>query len=414
MKVFKFGGASVKKSNAVKNVAKILSGYVPEHLTVVVSAMGKTTNLLEQLTDAYFNARPFKPFVDELTTFHFQIINELEIKDISNINTIFQQLSYKLSLPQSDNYHFEYDQIVSFGELLSSKILEEYLKQNGFVAKWFDVRNVIKTNNKWREGKIDWELTQTKFKDVMLPEFKQNNIVITQGFIGSTLTNHTTTLGREGSDFSAAILAYVSNAQSVTIWKDVPGMLNADPKYFNGTVLLERISFKEAIELAYYGASVIHPKTIQPLKNKDIPLYIKSFLNPSNKGTVIQSSMEYDAKVASYIFKPHQVLLSITPKDFSFVIEDNLKDIFAILAEENVRVNLMQNSAVSFSFLIDDKYDLEQIITHLSNDYLVKYNKNVELLTIRHYNDNTIERLTKGKQILLEQKTRQTARLVIN
>ncbi|HIP35226.1 MAG TPA: aspartate kinase [Crocinitomix sp.] len=417
MKVFKFGGASVKNANAVKNVVTILSSTLKNDknnpLIVVVSAMGKTTNLLESLVDAYYQSKPTQTIVDEFKSFHLNIVDELNIKDLSNINITFQQLAYKLSLPHSDNYHFEYDQIVSFGEQLSTKILAEYLNQTHLKATWFDAREVIKTNNKWREAKVNWELSQTKYDDILLPKVRENKIIITQGFIGSTLTNHTTTLGREGSDFSAAILAYFSNAESVTIWKDVPGMLNADPKYFKGTVLLTKISFTEAIELAYYGASVIHPKTIQPLKKKDIPLYIKSFIKPNEGGTAIQSSTKYDAKVASFIFKPNQVLLSVTPKDFSFIIEDNLKDIFAILSDENVRVNLMQNSAVSFSFLIDDKYNLQQIITHFKNDYLVKYNQNVELLTVRHYDDDTLERLTNGKQILLEQKTRQTARIVL-
>ena len=271
---------------------------------------------------------------------------------------------------------------------------------------------MIKTNNKWREAKVDWDLTQEKFETVLKP-ILEKDIAVTQGFIGSTLTNHTTTLGREGSDFSAAILAYVADAKSVTIWKDVPGMLNADPKYFNGTVLLKQISFKEAIELAYYGASVIHPKTIQPLKNKGIPLHIKSFIKPYLEGTVVQSLTDYDEHIASFIFKPNQILFSITPKDFSFIIEENLKDIFAILADENVRVNLMQNSAVSFSFLIDNKYNLDQLITHFKEDYMVKYNDKVELLTIRHFNDKVVDKLTKGKEILLEQKTRQTARFVL-
>ncbi len=413
MKVFKFGGASVKNADAIKNVAKILSTHSQNQLIVVVSAMGKVTNLLEKLTQQYFNENSTVELVDNFKSFHNQIIEELNIKNLTQINLVYQQLAYKLSLPKSDNYNFEYDQIVSFGELMSTTIINEYLLQNNFNSVWFDVRKVIKTDTKWREAKVDWNLTQTKFTTELLPVLSSKDIVITQGFIGSTLTNHTTTLGREGSDFTASVLAFIANVKSVTIWKDVPGMLNADPKYFTGTVLLQQISFKEAIELAYYGASVIHPKTIQPLKNKEIPLYIKSFLNPNDKGTVIQSSMAYDANVASYIFKPNQVLLSVTPKDFSFIIEDNLKQIFSILADENVRVNLMQNSAVSFSFLIDDKYDLQHLVNHFKTDYKVKYNKNVELLTVRHYNDKIIERLTNGKQVLLEQKTRQTARMVL-
>jgi aspartate kinase len=412
MEVFKFGGASVKDAKAIENVAEIVSSTESKQLIVVVSAMGKTTNLLELLANAYFEGKDTQIYVSEFKAFHQNIIEELQIQDLSGINTVYQQMAYKLALPKSDNYHFEYDQIVSFGEVLSTKIIAQYLKEKKINAKWFDAREVIKTNNKWREAKVDWDLTQEKFETVLKP-ILEKDIAVTQGFIGSTLTNHTTTLGREGSDFSAAILAYVADAKSVTIWKDVPGMLNADPKYFNGTVLLKQISFKEAIELAYYGASVIHPKTIQPLKNKGIPLHIKSFIKPYLEGTVVQSLTDYDEHIASFIFKPNQILFSITPKDFSFIIEENLKDIFAILADENVRVNLMQNSAVSFSFLIDNKYNLDQLITHFKEDYMVKYNDKVELLTIRHFNDKVVDKLTKGKEILLEQKTRQTARFVL-
>ncbi|MGV6861875.1 MAG: aspartate kinase [Putridiphycobacter sp.] len=412
MKVFKFGGASVKNADAIKNVAQILSDNGQDKLIVVVSAMGKTTNLLEKIAEAYFKNESLQALMREFTAYHNTIIEDLELNP-HDINSVFQQLSYKLSIPKSDNFHFEYDQIVSFGELLSTTILNSYLQQNNFDSKWLDARSIIKTDTKWREGKVNWDMTANKQNEILEPIIQDHQIIITQGFIGSTLTNHTTTLGREGSDFTAAIFAYITNAESVTIWKDVPGMLNADPKFFDGTVLLEQISFKEAIELAYYGASVIHPKTIQPLKNKDIPLFIRSFINPTKKGTTIQSSMAYDANVASYIFKPNQALISLTPKDFSFIIEDNLKDIFSILSEDNIRVNLMQNSAVSFSFLIDNKHDLNEIVNQFNSDYIVKYNDNVEMLTIRHFKEDTIERLTANKTILLEQKTRQTARLVL-
>jgi len=413
MKVFKFGGASVKDAESVINVTKILTEYTNDAIIVVVSAMGKTTNLLEDLIDAYFKNEETESFIFEFESYHTGIISSLQLTKTDKFNVVFENLRTKIESPQSNNYHFEYDQIIGFGETLSTLILSEYLNKLSNQSIWIDVKTVIKTNSKWREAKVNWAATEVNYQEKIKPLFSRYKIIVTQGFIAGTENNLTTSLGREGSDFTAAIFAYIGHAESVTIWKDVPGMLNADPRIFNGTVLLKQISFREAIELAYFGASVIHPKTIQPLKNKEIPLYIKSFLKPQDKGTIIQSSMAYDSEVASYIFKPNQVLLSLMPKDFSFVVEDNLKDIFSILADLNIRVNLMQNSAVSFSFLMDNKYDLEELLSHLDQDYLVKYNKNVELLTIRHYHEDTIERLTQGKTIILEQKTRQMVRLVL-
>jgi len=413
MKVFKFGGASVKDAEAIKNVGRILNLHKHEELIIVVSAIGKTTNLLEQLIDAYWNENGMKSIFEEFKSFHKTIIYDLNLTNSTIFHTHFSALEDKLNTNKSDNYNFEYDQIICFGELLSTTIIAEYLKENAFKCEWFDARQVITTTNKWREAKVNWDATSTHYTTKVSHLLDSNNILVTQGFIGGTDTNQTTTLGREGSDFTASIFAFVANAESVTIWKDVPGMLNADPRIFNGTVLLKQISFKEAIELAYYGASVIHPKTIQPLKNKEIPLFIKSFIKPLDDGTMIQSSMIYDSKVPSFIFKANQLLLSLTPRDFSFVVEDNLKDIFSILADLNIRINLMQNSAVSFSFLIDNKYDLNELLDLLNPDYLVKYNENVELLTIRHYNSETVNRLAGGKTILLEQRSRQMARLVL-
>jgi aspartate kinase len=414
MKVFKFGGASIKNAEAVRNVGLILSRYSNDNLIVIVSAMGKTTNLLEKAIHNYWNEVSTTEILNEFKEFHNLIISDLELSSLESINNFYKKLEEKLNSKKSDNFHFEYDQIICFGELLSTTILFEYLNKNTQHIEWLDARSIVKTDSKWCEAKVDWLKTENQYNTKVKIKFDANcKTIITQGFIGATTEGLTTSLGREGSDFSAAIFAFISNSENVTIWKDVPGMLNADPRIFNGTILLKQISFREAIELAYFGASVIHPKTIQPLKNKEIPLYIKSFLNPDSKGTVIQSSMEYDSKVASYIFKSNQVLLSLIPKDFSFVVEDNLKEIFGILSDLNIRVNLMQNSAVSFSFLTDDKYNLDELLNLLSPDYSVKYNKNVELLTIRHYNDDTIGRLTQGKTIILEQKTRQTARLVL-
>jgi aspartate kinase len=413
MKVFKFGGASVKDAEAIRNVGRILTLHKNNKLIIVVSAIGKTTNLLERLIDAYWNENGVKSIFDEFKSFHKTIINDLKLTNSSTFHTHFTALEDKLNSNKSDDYNFEYDQLICFGELLSTAIISEYLIENSYKCAWVDARQVISTNNKWREAKVNWELTEQNYSAQVPALFESNDFIVTQGFIGGTTDNQFTTLGREGSDFTASIFAYISNSESVTIWKDVPGMLNADPRIFNGTVLLKQISFKEAIELAYYGASVIHPKTIQPLKNKEIPLFIKSFLKPLDDGTMIQSSMIYDSKVPSFIFKTNQLLLSLTPKDFSFVVEDNLKDIFSILADMNIRINLMQNSAVSFSFLIDDKYNLKKLLSLLDSEYLVKYNEGVELLTIRHYNSETVNRLAAGKTILLEQRSRQMTRLVL-
>ena len=413
MKVFKFGGASVKDAEAIINVGRILSLHKNDKIIIVVSAMGKTTNLLERLIDAYWNEKEIKSVFEEFKVFHKTIINDLKLTNSTLLHTHFSDLEEKLHTNKSDNYNFEYDQIICFGELLSTSIIYEYLKENDYNCGWFDARQVITTNNKWREAKVNWELTEQNYNTTVSTLFESHNILISQGFIGGTENKSTTTLGREGSDFTASIFAYVGNAESVTIWKDVPGMLNADPRIFNGTVLLKQISFKEAIELAYYGASVIHPKTIQPLKNKEIPLFIKSFLKPLDDGTMIQSSMIYDSKIPSFIFKNKQVLLSLTPKDFSFVVEDNLKEIFSILADLNIRINLMQNSAVSFSFLTDDTFDLDELLSKLNTDYSVKYNNDVELLTVRHYNSQILNKLSADKTVILEQRSRQMARLVL-
>ena len=418
LKVFKFGGASVKDAEAIKNVANILGLYPTENILVVISAMGKTTNLLEDLISAFWENSEEKWKVFEVfKQFHIDIINDLGLNSpefMSRIEGHLGLVSEKISVPHSDNFHFEYDQIVSFGELFSTTIIAEYLNQKNNNTSWLDAREVIRTNNTYREARVNWEKTQDQYDEKVKPIFHTTpKVVVTQGFIGRTAEGMTTTLGREGSDFTASIFAYVGNAESVTIWKDVPGMLNADPKHFSGTVLLSKISFTEAVELAYFGASVIHPKTIQPLKKKEIPLYIKSFINPTKPGTIIQSSTRYDAEVPSYIFKENQIWISVTPKDFSFVVEDQLTEIFSVLAEQQVRINLMQNSAVSFSFLIDNKYRLADLLDRLQQNYLVKHDENLELLTIRHYKDETIQRLAENKSIILVQKTEDTARVIL-
>ena len=420
MKVFKFGGASVKDAVAIRNVSEIISLFPNEEILVVVSAIGKTTNKLEEVNQAYqsMDKAVFLKSIAELEKFHLDIVNEL-FKSASNpiyktIKEEFDNLKTKIISPSSQNYSFEYDQIVSLGEVLSSSILSAYLSENNFSAMWIDARELVQTDNNFQEANVDWKKTEIAISKKILPKIKENKLLITQGFIGATADGESTTLGREGSDYSAAIFAYCCNAESVTIWKDVPGMLNADPKYFENTKKLDKISYKEALELSYYGASVIHPKTIKPLQNKSIPLYVKSFLEPLKEGTTIQENTKNDKLIPSFIMKHDQVLFSFTPLDFSFIAEENLSKLFKGLAECSAKINLMQNSALSFSILLDHlKIDKEKIFNRFQSDYKIKYNEGLELITIRHYDEDTISKMTKGKVILVEQKTRETARFVV-
>lgn len=420
MLVFKFGGASVKDADAIQNVASILSLYPGQKLTVVVSAMGKSTNKLEEIVDALEikNHKLFSGLVDELEAFHLDIMAALfpekHFKIYQTIEELFGKLRARYESPFSENRSFEYDQVVSLGEVLSSQILSAYLIDQDFSVQWMDARTLIRTDHTHQEAKVDWQKTEELIRSNMLPAFSDADILLTQGFIGHTREGFTSTLGREGSDYTAGILAYCSEAESVTIWKDVPGMLNADPKYFENTKKLEAISFKEAIELSYYGASVIHPKTIQPLQNRNIPLYVKSFIDPKADGTVIQASSSKDHLIPSYIFKFDQALFSFTPKDFSFIIEENLSVIFGKLADLQVKINLMQNSALSFSILVDQKkVNRAALLNLFQQEYEVKYNEDLSLVTIRHYDDQTIQQVTDGKEIILQQRTRHTARFVL-
>jgi aspartate kinase len=420
MKVFKFGGASVKDADAVRNVASILSRFSGQKLIVVVSAMGKTTNKLEEIVEAEKskNLGQFTNLVNELYDFHIDILGQLfqekHFKIYNEVDQIFDKIRDRFERPFPDNYSFEYDQIVSLGEVISSKIVSAYLFEQGLSSCFADARELIRTNNQYQEGKVDWIKTEELVHSRLLGSFSNADIVVTQGFIGHTPEGFTTTLGREGSDYSAGIYAYCSDAESVTIWKDVPGMLNADPKYFSDTVKLDQISFKEAIELSYYGASVIHPKTIKPLQNKGIPLYVKSFIHPDEPGTIIQESTENDNLVPSFIVKKDQVLFSIRPTDFSFIAEENLSDIFNRLASRGVRINVMQNSALSFSILVDRKKANPEVVKEvLGENYKVWYNDELELVTIRHYDQKTIDLVTNGRTIILEQRTRQTIRIII-
>jgi aspartate kinase len=351
--------------------------------------------------------------LDEIKNFHLNIARSFFSEDSKEINIIkahISELEAKLDKPPSLNFNFEYDQIVSYGEILSTSLISEYLNSIGIENKWIDIRMGLKTDNTYRESKVDWELSSEMIKKQLK---NGSSISITQGFIGSTINNLTTTLGREGSDYSAAILAYILSAKKLTIWKDVPGVLNADPKYFEDTVKLEKISYLDAIELAYYGTSVIHPKTIQPLKNKKIPLEVRSFLEPDKTGTIICEEVP-ELTTPCYIFKMDQVLLQIYPKDFSFIAEDNLITIFNCFAKYGLKINLMQNSAVSFNVCVNnDKTRVPSVITELQKDFKTSYEKQLELITIRHYDEATTRRIIMNKDLLLTQKTSETVQMVV-
>ncbi|MFB0925794.1 MAG: aspartate kinase [Vicingaceae bacterium] len=420
MKVFKFGGASVKDANAVKNVGEVIKLY-KDDLVIVISAMGKTTNGLETVVESYLNKDgKTEAILAEIKDFHIHILNDLfENKKhpiFNDIHNNFVEIEWEIEDEAVREYDYIYDQIVSVGEMLSTKIVSAYLNEIGVKNKWQDVRNIIQTDNTHRNAKVDWTLTEELAEREITKKLKNNeqSIILTQGFIGSSSELFTTTLGREGSDFSAGILAHCLNAESVTIWKDVPGMLNADPKWFDDTTKLDNISYHEAVELAYYGASVIHPKTIKPLHNKNIPLFVKSFVSPKDEGTVINQNTKKDDLVPSFIFKMNQVLISISAKDYSFIMEDSLSHIFGLFSKKGVQINLMQNSAISFSVCVDfDKQKTMLIIDELKKNYKILYNDNLELVTIRHYDKKTIDRVTIDKEILVEQRSRQTARFVM-
>ncbi|HEY6159653.1 MAG TPA: aspartate kinase [Bacteroidia bacterium] len=415
-KIFKFGGASVKDADAVKNVAGILKQFPSENIVAVVSAMGKTTNALERLVEAHFAKKEsVVEVLNEIKKYHFDILDKLFPDKSDRVHTelhnTFVELDWAVEEEPAGDYDQVYDQVVSMGEIISSKIVAAYLKEAGLPVRWVDVRDIVKTDNTYREGKVEWNETEKLAREKL--GSKKNEIILTQGFLGGTSENFTTTLGREGSDYTAAILAYCLDAESVTIWKDVPGVLNADPKWFDETKLIDQLSYQDAIELAYYGATVIHPKTIKPLQNKNIPLYVRSFVKPSEKGTVI-NDIQSPLPVPCFIFKVDQVLISLSPKDFSFIVEENFSDIFKLFARHGVKVNTMQNSAISFSICVDSNpKKVPVLIRELQEQYRVLYNEKVELITIRYYDQPTIDRVALGKIILLEVKSRYTVQLVV-
>lgn len=424
MIVYKFGGASVKDAEAVKNVANIVKAHESGSLIIIVSAMGKTTNQLEKLTEAYYNGKPgAEQILKTIEDYHLEIARQLFENENHFVYTIiertFYHLYYYIKEPPGKNYNFEYDRIVSTGELISTHIVSEYLNSLGFINRWFHAPDLIITDINYRDARVDWLKTERAISDNIGKYInkKKNSpvqIAITQGFIGGTTQGFITTLGREGSDYTAAIFAYTLQAKEVVIWKDVEGLLNADPKKFPDTVLIKNISYQEAIELSYFGATVIHPKTLKPLLKKNIPLKVKSFYYPQKEGTIINHISNNDNALASYIFKSNQFLLSIFPKDFSFIAEQNLSRIFSDFARAGIKINLMQNSALSFSVCFDqDKIKTPALLKNLGKIYNLKYNTDVELITIRHYDKANPEKLLIYKKVLMEQKSRTTLQWVV-
>jgi aspartate kinase len=417
MQVFKFGGASVKNADNIKNVTSIISTFSSSELLVVVSAINKTTNKLEQVINAFFHQDgDYFGYLDEIKKEHQQILQDLfedpnhpVFDDLANS---FVEVEWILEEEPQDSYDYLYDQIVSLGELLASKVLAAYLSSISIKTKWIDARDYIQTDNTHREGKVNWQLTEDKIRRD-LPEILDDYVVITQGFIGSTSENFTTTLGREGSDYSAAIFASCLNAEDITIWKDVPGVLNADPKWFAETELIPELSYTDAIELTYYGATVIHPKTIKPLQNKKITLNVRSFINPEKVGTVIRTTNQ-TLPVPSFIFKVDQVFINIQPRDFSFIVEDNLSYIFNLLHEHRIKINMMHNSAISFAISVDNTgINIDALLEELEKRFKVSVEKGLELITIRYYNQQTIDRVLVNKEIIRELKDQYTCQILV-
>ena len=416
MRVFKFGGASVKDANGVKNVAKVLQQVGYDDVFLVVSAMGKMTNAFEALTKAYCNNE--ENLDDQLAAiknYHLTIIEELFEEDAQRVRNkiaiYFAEIASFFSENTIEDYDYSYDQLVSKAELISTTIVGKYLSHIGIQNTWLDVRDFVQTNEDYRDAKVDWEATEERIKTGIV---KNGTLYITQGFLGRSPSGSTTTLGREGSDYTAGIFAYCLDAESVSIWKDVQGVLNADPRHFSETQLLEQISYTEAIELAFYGASVIHPKTLQPLQKKEIPLYVKSFIDPSSKGTSVSRGLHLFPEMPCFIVKKNQILLSISSLDFSFIVERNISDIFRLLHQYKMKVNMIQNSAISFSVCLDDKYqNFQALLSALENTFKIRYFREVSLYTIRHFTKEAIAKLEKDNTVLLKQLNQQTVQLVI-
>lgn len=423
MRIFKFGGASIKDAEGVKNIVQVLRQTGHENTLVVVSAMGKTTNAMEAVINTYFEdkatstgrsmAKLPSVFQETIDYHNFILANLFENTDhpvFGKVKALFDEVQGFLIWNKSPKYNFVYDQVVGYGELISSTVISAYFNEIGIANTWLDVRDFIKTNDSYRDVSVHWEKTQQQ----VLQGIDTNTLNITQGFIGSDDNNFTTTLGREGSDYTAAILAYCLNADSVTIWKDVPGVLNADPRYFKETQLLNKISYREAIELAFYGASVIHPKTLQPLQQKEIPLHVKSFIHPKDPGTIVGKGIGIEPKVPCFIVKKNQVLMKLSSLDFSFIVEDSISALFKLFHEHKMKVDLIQNSAISFSVCVDNRFGrLQDLLQLLKTRFNVVCQEGVSLYTIRHFDEKAIASLQNGHEILLEQRGQETLQLVV-
>ena len=414
MHVLKFGGASVKDASGVKNLEQVLRTVGFENTLIVVSAMGKTTNAMELVIDNYFNNKSeLLTSLQDVQKFHdailFALFDEVSHPVFRKITVLFDELRSFFDRNKSPDYNFVYDQTIGYGELASSIIVSEYLNLVGIKNSWLDVREFIKTDNFYRRANVNWETTQTAINS----KFDTSVLNVTQGFLGSDDNNFTTTLGREGSDYTAAILAYCLNAQNVTIWKDVPGVLNADPRYFENAQLLHKISYREAIELAFYGASVIHPKTLQPLQQKEIPLFVKSFKHPEDPGTMVGRGYGIEPLIPCFIVKKNQVLISLSSLDFSYIVEENISEIFKLLHLYKMKVHVIQNSAISFSVCVENSYNnLLDLVHHLKAKFKVTCHEDVSLYTIRHYDLDAIAQLEVDKVILLKQLTQETMQMV--
>ena len=415
MRIFKFGGASVKDAEGIHNMYRVLEQTGHAQTLIVVSAMGKTTNAFEKLIEAYFDdAKQMESQLNEIIDYHLGIMNETfdhpKHDVFDQVKQRFDRLRTFLKNNKSPHYSFVYDQVVSTGELVSTTIITHFLNEKGIAANWLDARECIQTDTSYRDANVDWARTEKAIREKVNPD----QFYITQGFIGSDDNNFTTTLGREGSDYTAAIFAYCLNGNSVTIWKDVPGVLNADPRHFESTQLLHHISYQEAIELAFYGASVIHPKTLQPLQRKEIPLHVKSFINPKDEGTKVSKGVAIDPHIPCYIVKNNLALIKLSSLDFSFIIEKNISDIFAMLHKYKMKVDLIQNSAISFSVCVFDKFGkIEELLHELRGRFQVDHKPNVSLYTIRHFQPESAAFLLRKHELLLEQRTQETMQLVM-
>ena len=415
-KMFKFGGSSLKDAAAIRNVGAILQRFRDENLVIVVSALGKTTNALEEVI--YAHARQdgkAKTLLSDLKSLHYNLATELMPDNqevLVLLNDTFVEADWVLEEPPHPNFDYMYDQIICVGELASSRIVHAYLNSIGLLTEWLDAREIIITDDIHREGWVNWEETGRRMEEKVKPLMVQSGFLLTQGFIGSTLENATTTLGREGSDYTTAIFSYCLNGESMTIWKDVPGVLTGDPRLFDNVTKLDRLSYKEAIEMTYYGAKVIHPKTIKPLQNKSIPLYVKSFIDPDGDGTLISSDVE-DHYPPIVTIEQQQTLLSIATRDFSFVAEHHLSLLFQKIADQRLQVNMMQNSAISFSICVNQSPDkVNAFIAGIEHEFKVTREDGLELITIRHPQDGVLESMRRGKIVLFEERIRNTVQFV--